>query len=82
MTWEGWAGIWYTLGRMEQDRQCTYNVTLRSVCATIIAAAGKKISITYTESVFVALGIQHEMGMSHIVICGLSGFTVFVHLIT
>jgi hypothetical protein len=66
---------------MEQDRQCAYNVTLRSVGATIIAAK-KAISITYTECVFVALGIQHEMGMSHIVICGLTGFTVFVHIIS
>jgi hypothetical protein len=40
---------------------------------------GKSISITYTENVFVALGIQHAMLMRHIVIWGLSGSTVFFH---
>jgi hypothetical protein len=30
---------------------------------------------------FVALRIQHAMRMRHIVICGLSGSTVFIHII-
>ena len=34
------------------------------------------MSITYSESVFVALGIQHEI--RRIIICGLSGSTIFV----
>ena len=34
--------------------------------------SGKAISITYSVSVFVALGIQHVMRLHHIVICGLS----------
>ena len=42
----------------------------------------KAISITYSECVFVALGIQHAKCMRHIVICGLSGFTVFFHIIS
>jgi len=31
--------------------------------------------------VFVASGIQHAMRMRHIVICGLSGYTIFFYII-
>jgi len=37
---------------------------------------GRVLYITYYESVFVALVIQHAKCMHHIFICGLSGFTV------
>jgi hypothetical protein len=43
---------------------------------------GKAISITYSECVFVALSIQHAKRMRHIVICGLSGSTKFIHIIS
>jgi hypothetical protein len=42
----------------------------------------KRISITYSDSVFVALGIQHAVRMRSIVICGLSGATIFFHFIS
>jgi hypothetical protein len=38
--------------------------------------------ITYTEGVFVALGIQHGMYMHHIVICGLSDFATFFNIVS
>ena len=41
---------------------------------------GKSISITYSENVFVALVIQHAMRMHRIVICGLSGSTIFSYI--
>ena len=37
---------------------------------------------TQTVCVFVALGIQHATRMLHIVICGLSRSTKFVHIIS
>jgi len=43
---------------------------------------GKSISIMYYERVFVGLAIQHALRMCHIVICGLSGSTIFSTLIS
>jgi len=42
---------------------------------------GKAISINYSEFMSVALVMLHAKHMRHIVICGLSGPTVFFHII-
>ena len=39
------------------------------------------MSITYYERVFVALVIQHAKRMRRIVVCGLSGSTIFLHIV-
>ena len=44
--------------------------------------SGKPICSTYSECVFVALGIQHAMSLHHIFICGLSDSTVCFYLIS
>jgi len=43
---------------------------------------GKAISITYSECVSVAFVVQHAKRVRHIVICGLSGAIIFVHIIS
>jgi hypothetical protein len=42
---------------------------------------GKAINITYSEFVFITFDIQHEICMHHTVTCGLSGSTIFFHVI-
>jgi hypothetical protein len=39
------------------------------------------MSITYSECVFVDLGIHHAMRMRLVVICGPPGSTIFFHVI-
>ena len=51
-----------------------YNVTLRLIRVIIVTVES---SNTYSECVLIDLGIQHAMGMPHIVICSLPGSTVF-----
>jgi len=56
-----------------QDAVC---VTLRRVRVNH-CCSGQAMSIIYSETVFVALGILRAMSMRRIVICGLSGSTIF-----
>jgi hypothetical protein len=56
--------------RNNETRSCNY------------CCSGKEISITYSDCVFVASGIQHAMRMRLIVICRLPGSTTFFHNIS
>jgi len=42
----------------------------------------KELCVTYSECVIVALAILDAMRMCGIVICGLSGSTIFFHIIS
>jgi hypothetical protein len=65
---------------IKQDRQYTYNVIWNVFVQP--ALQQKAINITYFECVFVALGIQHAMCVHRIFICGQSGCTIFVYIIS
>ena len=43
--------------------------------------SGKAISITSSQCVSVAIGIQHATRMRRIFICDLSGYYIFSHII-
>ena len=52
--------------KLEQDRQHMYNVTLRCICATIVAV--EKQYILNILSVFVALVTQHAKHMRFVIL--------------
>jgi hypothetical protein len=55
---------------------CNTEVPICNKCCN-----GKTVSITYSECVFAALGIQHAMCMHKYFICGMSSPTVLFHII-
>jgi len=64
------------------ERQCTrYNVNIETRSGNHICS-GKAMSITQSECVSAALGIQHAMRMRQIAICGLPPSTKFFHIIS
>jgi hypothetical protein len=65
----------------QHDRQCTYHVTMRLVRASIDWV--EKLSVLHMLTcAFVALAIPHAVGMRHIVMFGLSGSSIFFHIIS
>jgi len=66
--------------QIKHERPCAYkrNVEERS---RNHRCRGKVISIKYSEYVFVALVVRHAKRTRHIVICDLSGYTTFFHII-
>ena len=68
-------GSWRLIDRSGKNSYTTYvpKGTTHSIIIIIII-------ITYSESVFVAFGIQHGIRMRHIAICVLFGSTVYFHI--
>ena len=64
----------------KQERHCRYTLDIeaftRKHCCSV------ENSITYYEFGSAAVGIQHAKRMRHIVVCGLSGSTIFLHIIS
>jgi hypothetical protein len=65
---------------VEQEKQCSYNVTLRWLRVTNITVKSDMYHIF--KFAFLALVIQHAKRMRHIVICGLSVSTALFHIIS
>ena len=64
-----------------QDRQFTYNGTLRRDRATVVVVVEKQ-EVLHIVSLCLPLGIQHAIRMRHIVIYSLPCHTVFFYIIS
>jgi hypothetical protein len=66
---------------IQQDSRCKYksNTEARS---RNCCGSGKGISITYSECVFVALGVLHAKRMRHIFVCGLFDSTIIFNIVS
>ena len=64
------------------DKHCMHKCGIK-VHSCNNCCNGREINITYSEQVLhillVALHIQNAMHMHHIIICSMSGYTVFFH---
>jgi hypothetical protein len=58
---------------LERSRQTMYAQLNIQALSCSYCCSGKAVNITYPECAFVAIGIQHEMRIRHIVVCGLPG---------
>ena len=65
---------------MLEGTQCAYKRTIEALSRNS-CCRGKTISVIYSECVSVALGIQHAKLLRRIFVCGLSGCTIFFHII-
>ena len=63
---------------VQQDRHCTHQRNIQARSRNHFCFA-KAISITYSEYVSVALGIQHAMRMRHIVTWPAPLYNIFQH---
>jgi hypothetical protein len=84
MDGEGMTGYYVTQNSppCSQDRQCTYkrNIEARS---RNHCCGGKAIIFTYSERVFVTLGIQHAIRMRRIIMSSVACLAVsFFHIIS
>jgi hypothetical protein len=60
----------------QQSTQCKFNLTVTRLVQPLLTWKSKNY-----WGVSLALGIQHALSMRHIVISGLSGSTLFFHII-
>jgi hypothetical protein len=69
----------YNTGNVQHRQYTTQAIYVSSnieVRSCNRCCSGQAVTFTYSECVFVALGIQHAMRMRHTVVCDLPGSTV------